>query len=90
MEVDEVYQTAGLKGRKNSSLIKLLDEKPSRRGLRRRGRGTYGEDKVPASAFIERGGKMLIAAAKNFTEENIPAPHKAWKHSLHTYLLQDS
>ena len=76
MEVDEAYQTAGLKGR-NSSLIKLLGGKSRRRGLRRRGRGTYGEDKVPASAFIERGGRMLITAAKNVTEENIPAPHKA-------------
>jgi len=68
VEVDEVYQTAGLKGRNNSSLIKLLGRKP-----RRRGRGTYGEDKVPVLAFIERGGRMLIAAAKNVTEETILA-----------------
>jgi hypothetical protein len=34
VEIDEVYQTAGLKGRNNSSLIKLLGGKPRRRGLR--------------------------------------------------------
>ena len=68
----------------SSSLIKLLGRESSRRGLRRRGRGTCGEDKVPVSAFIERGGRMLITAAKDVTEETILAPHKAWKHSLHT------
>jgi hypothetical protein len=31
VEIDEVYQTAGLKGRNNSILIKLLGRKPRRR-----------------------------------------------------------
>ena len=57
----------------SSSLIKLLSRESSRRGLRRRGRGTCGEDKVPVSAFIERGGRMLITAAKDVTEETILA-----------------
>ena len=72
VEVDEVYQTAGLKGRNNSILIKLLSRKPRRRGLKR-GRGTYREDKVPVFAFIERGGRRLFATARDVTEETILA-----------------
>jgi len=73
VEVDEVYQTAGLKGRNNSILIKLLSRKLRRRGLKRRGRGTYREDKVPVFAFIERGGRRLFATARDVTEETILA-----------------
>jgi len=60
-----------LKGRNNSILIKLLGRKPRRRGLKRRGRGTYRGDKVPVLAFIERGGRMLFTVAKDVTEETI-------------------
>jgi hypothetical protein len=73
VEVDEVYQTAGLKERNNSILIKLLSRKPRRRGLKRRGRGTYREDKVPVFAFIERGGRRLFTTARDVTEETILA-----------------
>jgi transposase-like protein len=71
VEIDEVYQTAGLRGRNNSILIKLLGRKPRRRGLKRRGRGAYREDKVPVLAFIECGGRRLFASARDVTEENI-------------------
>jgi hypothetical protein len=71
--VDEVYQTAGLKGRNNSSLIKLLGRKPRRRGLRGAEVGEHTGDKVPVFAFIEHGGRMLITAAKDVTEETILA-----------------
>ena len=33
-------------------------DKPRRRGLRRRGRGTYEGDKPPVQAFTERRGKQ--------------------------------
>ena len=71
VEIDEVYQTAGLRGRNNSILIKLLGRKPRRRGLKRRGRGAYREDRVPVLAFIERGGRRLFASARDVMEENI-------------------
>ena len=60
-----------MRGRNNSILIKLLGRKPRRRGLKRRGRGTYREDKVPVLAFIERGGRMLFTVAKDVTEETV-------------------
>jgi transposase-like protein len=73
VEIDEVYQTAGLKGRNNSILIKLLGRRPRRRGLKRRGRVTYREDKVPVLASIERGGRRLFATSGDVTEETILA-----------------
>lgn len=56
VESDEVYVTAGLKGRNNSHRIKRLGRKPRRRGLRRRGRGTWSQDKPPIFILVERGG----------------------------------
>jgi len=73
VEVDESYQTAGLKGRNNSSLIKMLGRVPRSRGLKRRGRGRYEVDKVPVFAFVERGGARLFTAAKDVTESTILA-----------------
>jgi len=56
VEADEVYVTAGLKGRNNSQRIKKLGRKPRRRGLKRRGRGTWSEDKPAIFILVERGG----------------------------------
>jgi transposase len=56
VESDEVYVTAGLKGRNNSHRIKRLGRRPRRRGLRRRGRGTWSEDKPAVFVLVERGG----------------------------------
>ena len=52
VESDEVYVTAGLKGRNNSGRIMGIGRKARRRGLRRR--GSWREDK-PA-ILVERGG----------------------------------
>jgi transposase-like protein len=41
--------------------------------LKRRGRRTYSEDKVPVFASIERGGRRLFATARDVTEEIILA-----------------
>ena len=49
VEIDEIYITAGEKG--------IKQDRPRRRGLRRRGRGTYDGDKPPVQAFTERRGK---------------------------------
>ncbi|MGC8947937.1 MAG: transposase [Thermoprotei archaeon] len=54
---DEVYVTAGLKGRNNSERIKRLGRKPRRRGLKKRGRGTWNQDKPVIFILVERGGQ---------------------------------
>ena len=46
IEIDEIYITVGEKG--------IRQDKPRRRGLRRRGRGTYEGDKPPVQTFTER------------------------------------
>ena len=54
IEMDDVYVTAGLKGKKNL-------KRPARtRGLKRRGRGTYAEDKPPVLGVVERGGPVRL------------------------------
>jgi transposase-like protein len=56
VESDEVYVTAGLKGRNNSERIRRIGGKPRRRGLKRRGRGAWGEDKPAVFILVGRGG----------------------------------
>lgn len=45
VELDKVYVTAGLKGKR------ILNRQPRVRGLKRRGRGTYAVDKPPWGAL---------------------------------------
>jgi len=47
VEVDEVYVHAGQKGKKR--------DVGRRRGLRKRGRGTWGNDKPPVLTIVKRG-----------------------------------
>lgn len=54
VEIDEVYVKAGLKGKRN------LRRKPRKRGLKRRGRGTYAVDKPPLLGVVERGGPVRL------------------------------
>lgn len=54
VEIDEVYVKAGLKGKRN------LRRKPRKRGLKRRGRGTYAVDKPPVLGVVERGGPVRL------------------------------
>jgi len=49
VEIDEIYITAGEKG--------IKQDRPQRRGLRRRGRGTYEGNKPPVQTFTERRRK---------------------------------
>ena len=48
VEIDEVYVTAGLKGRER-------DQEPRSRGLSKRGRGSYDKDKPPVFTLVDRG-----------------------------------
>lgn len=54
VELDEVYVTAGLKGKRG------LRRRPRIRGLKRRGRGTYAVDKPPILGVVERGGLVRL------------------------------
>lgn len=60
VEADEVYQTAGLKGKFKRA------GKGRRRGKRKPGRGTYESDKLPVISLVERGsGVVLYFAVPN-------------------------
>jgi len=69
VESDEVYVTAGLKGRNNSRRIKGLGRRPRRRGLRRRGRGTWDQDKPAVFVLVERGGLEDYVPSKDVEAE---------------------
>jgi len=55
VEVDEVYQKAGLKGRNNSSLVRSM-RPPRRRGLGRRGRVPTIKMSYPYSPWLRGEG----------------------------------
>jgi len=65
VEIDEVYVSAGLKGR-------TRDQEPRSRGLSTRGRGTYEQDKPPVFTLVDRGtGEMYVVPAKSTTESTV-------------------
>jgi len=67
MEVDEMYQSAGSKGTKQTG------REPRKRGLKLRGRGTYAKDKPPIVAAVQRGGGAVIEVFRNLCKKNIDA-----------------
>lgn len=67
VEVDEMYQSAGKKGTKQT------EREPRKRGLKLHGRGTYAKDKPPIVAAVERGGKAVIEVFKELRMDNVDA-----------------
>jgi len=65
VEIDEVYVTAGKKGRER--------DRPSRsRGLSMRGRGSYERDKPPVFILADRGtGQRYVIPAKSVNEPTV-------------------
>jgi transposase-like protein len=65
VEIDEVYVSAGLKGRER--------DQPSRsRGLSTRGRGAYEGDKPPVFTIVDRGtGQRYVVPAKSADESTV-------------------
>lgn len=65
VEIDEVYVSAGLKGRER--------DQPSRsRGLSTRGRGSYKGDKPPVFTIVDRGtGQRYVVPAKSADESTV-------------------
>jgi transposase-like protein len=65
VEIDEVYVNAGKKGRDR-------DREPRSRGLSKRGRGTYAEDKPPVFILTDRGtGQRYAVPSKNADESTV-------------------
>lgn len=68
VEIDELYVTAGCKGNNNSH---LKDNPPRKRGLKKRGRGTYDTDKTPILGLVERNGNIHFKVLKNVKTKTI-------------------
>ncbi|SEL33624.1 IS1595 family transposase [Haloferax larsenii] len=65
VEVDEFYVSAGKKGRER-------DQESRSRGLSKRGRGTYTEDKAPVFTVVDRGSdQRYVVPAKSADESTV-------------------
>jgi transposase-like protein len=65
VEIDEVYVSAGLKGRER-------DQESRSRGLSTRGRGSYEGDKPPVFTIVDRGtGQRYVVPAKSADESTV-------------------
>ena len=65
VEIDEVYVTAGTKGRER-------DGRSRSRGLSMRGRGSYERDKPPVFILADRGtGQRYVTPAKSADEPTV-------------------
>jgi transposase-like protein len=67
-ECDEVYLTAGLKGKAGGL---NLERPPRRRGLKRRGRGNWDSDRLPVFGVLCRGGQVRLFVLRNVQTETI-------------------
>ena len=63
VEIDEIYVTAGLKGRERDSWSRS-------RGLSTRGRGCYAEDKPPVFTLVDRGSEQRYVVPAKSTDES--------------------
>jgi transposase-like protein/IS1 family transposase len=67
IEVDEMYQSAGSKGKKQT------ERTPRKRGLKLCGRGSYDKDKPPIVAAVERNRKAVIEVFRGLNKRNMDA-----------------
>jgi len=67
-ECDEVYITAGLKGRAGGL---ALQRQARQRGLKRRGRGTWDSDRLPVFGLLCRGGQVRLFVLRNVQTDTI-------------------
>ncbi|ADE05251.1 IS1595-like element ISHvo5 family transposase [Haloferax volcanii] len=81
VEIDEVYVSAGLKGRERDSWSRS-------RGLSTRGRGSYEGDKPPVFTIVDRGtGQRYAVPAKSADESTVRlllADHKEESLTIYT------
>jgi transposase len=67
-EMDEVYITAGLKGRAGGL---VLERDARKRGLKRRGRGDWDSDRLPVFGLLCRGGQVRLFVLRNVQTNTI-------------------
>jgi transposase-like protein len=67
IEIDEMYQSAGEKGKKQTT------RNPRKRGLKLRGRGTYAKDKPPIVTVVGRGGNAVMEVFRTLNKKNLDA-----------------
>ena len=82
-EFDEVYITAGLKGRAGGL---ELEREPRKRGLKKRGRGTWDSDRLPVFGLVCRGGEVRLFVLRNVQTETIrPIVHPMVQRGARVY-----
>jgi transposase-like protein len=82
-ECDEVYITAGLKGKAGGL---PLDREPRRRGLKRRGRGDWDSDRLPVLGLLCRGGQVRLVVLRNVQSATIrPIVHQMIRRGAKVY-----
>ena len=82
-EFDEVYITAGLKGHAGGL---ELEREPRKRGLKRRGRGTWDSDRLPVFGLLRRGGEVRLFVLRNVQTETIrPIVHQMVERGAKVY-----
>lgn len=83
MEGDEVYITAGVKGAAGGQ---PLERAPRRRGLKRRGRGSWESDRPPVFGLLCRGGQVRLFVLRNVQTATIrPLVHQMVQRGAHVY-----
>lgn len=68
MEADEIYVISGHKGHPNGQ---GPPHSPRRRGLKRRGRGTWQKDKPPIVILVKRGGPLRLKMCTDLKKESL-------------------
>jgi len=82
-EFDEVYLTAGLKGRAGGL---QLEREPRKRGLKQRGRGTWDSDRLPVFGLLCRGGQVRLFVLRNVQTETVrPIVHQMVQRGARVY-----
>jgi transposase-like protein len=72
VEADELYHTAGQKGRAKDGGKKRLGRRPrGRRKKREPGRGHFDKDRPAIIAWVSRQGSVVIQATKDFTVKTV-------------------
>jgi len=77
VELDEVYVTAGLKGKRG------FRRRFRVRGLKRRGRGTYASDKPPILGVVERKGLVRLIPMADVAARTV------LRHLIKTFEMKD-
>ena len=72
VEVDEIYQTCGMKGQAPGGGEKALEREPRSRGKKKGlGRGHYDKDTPVLIAWVSRAGKVVLQVLGDFTSETV-------------------